>query len=208
MKQLFIAFLFVPIVLYGQNKYEIKLDSIVSPEDAKSFIKDNKELKGKVIVFNKEKHKTLLADDLFKLSRGGKKVVKSEYNNTYYKIVDKKAIPHNRVSYIFLDGNKMSFGEIISKRQNIIRLYKNGYRFEDLAKRYSMDRNASRGGDLGWFEDGKMHQKFEKAVKSHNTDDIFTVDIENKKWHYVILKTHEPKNIEEITVLRITEAKP
>lgn len=208
MKQIILVLLFFPLFLCSQNEFDQQVDSITTSEEAKSFIKENRALKGKVIVFNREKHKTILADELFKLSKGGKKVIKSEYNNTYYKILDQKKIPHNRVSYIFLDGNKLSQAEINSKRQNIIALYKKGYRFEELAKRYSMDINASRGGDLGWFEEGKMHHDFENAVKSHNAKDIFTLDIHNKNWYYVILKTHEPKDIEEITVLRFTEPKP
>lgn len=208
MKRLLITIFFLPIILVGQTKFETELDSITTSADAKSFIKENKGIKGKVIVFNKEQHKTVIATDLFKLSKGGKKVVKSEYDNTYYKVLDKKKIPHNRVSYIFLDGNKLSQGEISAKRNRIINLYKKGYRFEDLAKMHSMDRNASRGGDLGWFEDGKMHQDFEMAVKSHGVDDIFTLDIKGKNWFYVILKTHDTKDIEEITVLRFTEARP
>ena len=198
MKQLFIIILFIPVLIIGQNKFETELDSIISSEDAKTFIKANKDFKGKVIVFNKEKHKTILAEELFKLSKGGKKVVKSEYNNTYYKVLDKQKIPHNRVSYIFLDGKELTLSEINSKRSKIIALYKKGHKFKDLAKLYSMDKNASRGGDLGWFEDGKMHSDFENAVKSHNIKEIFTLNIEERNWYYVILKTFESKKLKRL----------
>ena len=36
--------------------------------------------------------------------------------------------------------------------------------FNDAAKKYSEDGTAQTGGDLGWFEHGKMDQKFEDVV--------------------------------------------
>ena len=207
MKQLLIVLFILPLTCGSQENFGVELDSILSKEDAKTFIKSNKDVKGKIIVFNKEKHKTQLAEDLFKLSKGDKKVVKSEYNNTYYKILDKEKKSHNRVSYILFDGKKMTPSEINSKRTKIVALYKKGHKFKDLAKMYSMDLNAGRGGDLGWFEDGKMPPDFENAVKSHSTKDIFTLDINDRNWYYVILKTHDTKKIEEITVLRFSETK-
>jgi len=207
MKQLITLLIFIPLFCFGQNDFNKELDSILSKEDAKSFIKANKDIKGKVIVFNKEKHKTQLAEDLFKLSKGGKKVVKSEYNNTYYKILDKEKVIHHRSSFIYFDGSNMNIDEINIKRFKIISQYKQGYKFGELAKLHSMDISANRGGDSGWFPEGRMHPDFENAVKSHNTEDIFTLDIKERNWHYVILKTHDAKKIEEVTVLRFSETK-
>ena len=99
----------------------------------------------------------------------------------------------------------MTLEEINIKRSKIITQYKEGYNFEALAKIHSMDENATRGGDLGWFLEGKTHPKFENSVKIHEIDDIFALDIEDKKWYYVVLKTFEPKLIEEITILKFTE---
>ena len=101
--------------------------------------------------------------------------------------------------------NKMSESEINAKRTKIVLQFKQGYKFEALAKLHSMNSGAKRGGDLGWFPEGKMHPDFEEAIKSHDTNDIFTLDITDQKWHYVVLKTHDAKPIEEITVLKYTE---
>ena len=170
---------------------------------AKTYKKANK---SKLYTFNKEKHKTRLADDLFKLSKGAKKVVKNEDKNTYYKIIDKKNVLHYRASYIYFDGNKMTLEDINKKRAKIMAQYKQGYKFDALAKLHSMDLSANRGGDLGWFPEGEMHPKFEEAIKNHNTNDIFTLDIEEGKWYYIVLKTYDAKPIEEITVIKYTEA--
>ncbi|OEK08818.1 hypothetical protein A8C32_00650 [Flavivirga aquatica] len=65
--------------------------------------------------------------------------------------------------------------------------------------------NATRGCDLGWFTEGKTHEDFENEIINgdHNVDDIFTIDIASQNWYYAILKTYEPKNISEITILKI-----
>jgi len=206
MKQLLFLLLFCPLLCFSQKALEKELDSVSTKEEAKTFAKTHKKTnKSKLVTFNKEKHKTRLADELFKLSKGGKKVVKSEDKKTYYKVIDKENVVHQRVSYIFFDGSKMSETEINAKRTKIISQFKQGYKFDALAKLHSMDSGAKRGGDLGWFPEGKMHPDFEEAIKSHDTNDIFTLDIADQKWHYIVLKTHDAKPIEEITVLKYTE---
>ena len=119
----------------------------------------------------------------------------------------KTKTPHYRVSYIYLDGSKMSNDEINKLRSKIISQYKSGYRFSDLAKHYSMDGNANREGDLGWFTKGQMHPVFESEVMNnkHRLNDIFTVDIPENNWYYVVLKTHDRMDIEEIQVLKVTK---
>jgi len=206
MKQLLIILLFCPLLCFSQKALEKELDSVSTKKEAKTFAKTHKKTnKGKLVTFNREKHRTRLADELFKLSKGGKKVVKSEDKKTYCKVIDKENVVHQRVSYIFFDGRKMSESEINAKRTKIVSQFKQGYTFEALAKLHSMNSGAKRGGDLGWFPEGKMHLDFEEAIKSHDTNDIFTLDITDQKWHYVVLKTHDAKPIKEITVLKYTE---
>lgn len=206
MKRLLPLLFILPLLSYSQDTLEKKLDSVSSIDEANTFAKTHKKAnKSKVYIFNKEKHKTRLANDLFKLSEGGKKVVKSDNNKTYYKVIAKERKLHYKVSYIFLDGKKMTKEAINTKRSKIISQYKQGYKFEALAQLHSMDPNAKRGGDLGWFPEGRMHPDFENAIASQQVGDIFTLDIDDRKWHYVILKTHDQKEIEEITVLKFSE---
>ena len=206
MKQLLVLLLISPLFVFSQNSIEQELDSISNKEDAKAFAKTHKKTnKSKVLVFNKEKHKTKLANELFRLSVGGKKVVDKDQKKTYYKVIDKEKILHYRVSYIYFDGRKMTVNDINSKRSKIIKQYKQGYKFEALAKLHSMDINANKGGDLGWFPEGQTHPDFENAVKTQSKGDIFTLDIPDKQWYYVVLKTYDAEPIEEITVLKYTE---
>lgn len=202
-----VTFILIFYIGFAQEQIETELDSITTEVQASEFIDHHKSAQGKLIVFNKEKHNTRLANDLFELGKGGKKVYESELNKTYYKLIDSENVLHNRVSYIFLDGNKKSLQDISFIRNDIISKYKKGIAFEDLAKRYSMDINSKRGGDSGWFSIGEMEPEFENQIISdhHAIGDIFTVDVPSKNLYYVVLKTYDKKMIEEIKVLKIVE---
>jgi len=96
-----------------------------------------------------------------------------------------------KLKYIYLSGNKLSKLQIDSLRTIIINRYKNGTDFEMLAKKYTMDKNPT--GDLDWFSKGMMVEEFDKAVRYRKKGEIFTVDVTNKDWFYVVLKTHDNK---------------
>lgn len=201
-------FIFITPLVVAQNSIEKDLDSVNSFEKAKAYLKTKTFKKHKFIVFNEEKHKTTLAKDLLKLGLGATKTYENDYEKTVYKVVDKVTIPSYRASYIYLDGSKYTIDEIKIMQQNIIRKYKDGASFDFLAKQYSMDANARRGGDTGWFSKGKMHPEFERnitTVNENSLDDIYAVDIPSKNWHYVVLNTYKPKEISEIRVLKIVD---
>ncbi|HEX9827509.1 MAG TPA: peptidylprolyl isomerase [Flavobacteriaceae bacterium] len=191
----------------AQEQFEIELDSITSEAQANEFMELHKSINGRLITFNKEKHHSRLSDDLFELGIGGKKVYETELEKTYYKLIERTKVLHHRVSYIILDGEKKSLQEISTLRNDIISKYRQGVPFEDLAKRYSMDMNAKRGGDSGWFANGDMTPEFENQVANshYKVGDIFTVDIPSKKRYYVVLKTYDNMMIEELNVLKIIE---
>ena len=204
---LYTAFLCSTMFLSAQTSFEAELDSIHDESQATHFLETHTSNKGQLFVFNKEKHKTQLAKDLFSMGKGSNKVVANEIEKTHYKIIDKYEIPYYRVSYVYLDGSKKSMSEIKELQNTIIAKYNQGYRFKDLAKMYSMDQNATRGGDLGWFTKGEMTPEFEQAVidGANGVADIFIVDIPERNWYYVVVKTHNTKLIEEIKVLKVTE---
>lgn len=113
-------------------------------------------------------------------------IAKYKDNSKSIKILPIKAM---RVSYIYLDGSKLSNSEIDKLRKKIISAYKSGKPFADLANQYTMD--LAKDGDLNWFDQGMMVQVFEDAVLAHKKGDIFMVDIPDKKWYYVVLKTFD-----------------
>lgn len=209
-KKLLILFLVsTSTFLTAQTSIEKEIEILETPEQAEEYLETKKSKKNKLITFNEEKHKTILAKELFKLNVGGTKVNEREFEKTYYKVINKSKKTYHRVAYIYLDGSKQTLNAINALREKIIAQYHNGAPFDFLAKQYSMDANANKGGDLGWFVKGEMHSEFENEVlnDSHELNDIFTIDIPSENWYYVVLKTHEPKDISEIEVLKIVETK-
>ena len=95
----------------------------------------------------------------------------------------------------------MTLNQIDSTRKEILKQYHAGTSFSVLANRYTMD--GSKDGDLGWFTEGTMIKEFENEVARHSLNDIFTVDIPEKNWYYVVLKTFDDAIIDECKILRI-----
>lgn len=204
---LFAAIFSISALLQAQTSTEKELELIETPEQVNNYLELKKSKDNKLITFNQEKHKTILANELFELPKGGIKTVKTNFEKTIYKVMEKTKTTYYRAAYIYLDGSKYSASEIQSLRTKLINEYKNGAPFDFLAKRYSMDDNANRGGDLGWFTQGDLYPSFENEIinGNHALNSIFTIDIPEQNWFYVILKTHEPKDISEIKVLKIVE---
>jgi parvulin-like peptidyl-prolyl isomerase len=201
-------FFFFTTIITAQNEVEKELMTIVNSDEAKNYLTSNSNKDTKIIVFNEEKHKTALAEELFKASKGVIKTVKNEHEKIYYKVIEKTQTPYYRVRYIYLDGNKLSVKNINSLREKIIKKHENGAPFDFLAQQYSMDENANKGGDSGWFKVGDNLFDFEKIITLGNrqVEDIYIVDSSKTKAYYIILQSYEPKNISEIKVLKIVEA--
>jgi len=207
MKYYFTLFLFIPLLSLSQNNLEKKLDSITSSEDAAIFLKTHKPDEGKLYTFNKEKHKTRLANELFKLSIGGKKVIKTRFKKTYYKIIDKTKVDYCKFNIIVIDAKNNSNFAAKVIRNKVLSQYNEGYKFKDLAKHHSSGSTAKMGGDTGWIKIGDMSETFDELAfnENHNINDVFTIDDPENKKYYIVMKTEEKKPIEEITVLKFTE---
>ena len=201
-----LCFLFTCVAI-AQDDFEKSLDSIQTLDDVNLFFKKNKTTKGKVIVFNEEKHKTRMAETILSMTIGAKRTFNDNPQKTYYKVIEKYQIPYYRVSCVYLEGKKLSAEDIRTIRQRVITKYNDGYQFMDLAKQYSMDNTAKQGGDMGWFTSGDLHPEFEKPILEGNysAGDIFMLDIPEINAYYVVLMTEDRRMIEEAKVLKITE---
>lgn len=204
---IFIAFISFSVTAQTGLHLESELDSINTSESAESFLKTHTDIKGKVLTFNKEKHKSTLAKDLFALSKGGKKSYKTSIGTTHYKVIDRNDVLHYRVSIIEFDTKKWSATEIESMRSSIIASYTSGDKpFEYFAKIYSIDRSKNTGGDLGWLKKDEKNPEFETAVNTHQKSDLFSLDDASTGKSYIILKTEDWTPLEEITLLKISES--
>ncbi|MFV0572022.1 MAG: peptidylprolyl isomerase [Xanthomarina gelatinilytica] len=205
---LFLLALFTSII-HAQEENTTELDLITDTHSAEAFIKANKSKGNKLITFNEENHKSVLATNLFKLPLGGKTTTENNFEKTTYKVVEKNTVTHYRLSYILLDSQQMEASKTKAYRDRIIASYHNGSPFDFLAKKYSVADNATRGGDTGWFKKDDISLFFDVDVieNNHTKHEIYTMDNEEKGLYYIVLNTHQPKEIKEIKVLKIVEQK-
>jgi parvulin-like peptidyl-prolyl isomerase len=117
----------------------------------------------------------------------------------YYKVLERDAFDGMRCSYVFLDGGELGYAQIENIRRQVMAAYKAGTPFADLAKQYGMDGNKT--GDTDWFREGQMVKDFEDAVRDHKAGDLFLVDVPDKRWYYVVLKTHADRPLRKVTLL-------
>ena len=202
---LYLTICLLSVSTFAQRALKKELDTITTVAQAEKFLETKKSRKNKILIFNEEKHKTKLATKLLSTSVGSTEVVKTEFNVTHYKVVDRTDDRHYRISYIYFEGNKIEASKIVEYKNNILKSYEDGVRFDDLAKRYSMDRNAKRGGDSGWLKEGSMPIEVENEAFNldHKLGEIYTVRIPEPNGFYVILKTERIKKIKEIKVLKV-----
>lgn len=77
--------------------------------------------------------------------------------------------------------------------QQIITQLKHGAKFEDLAKKDSIDSSKDQGGDLGWFSSSSMVKPFADAVASLKKGEITPAPVQTQYgWHVIqLLDTRE-----------------
>ncbi|TNJ46628.1 peptidylprolyl isomerase [Tamlana fucoidanivorans] len=202
-----LLFLGIATSCFTQTSTEDALNLIHSEEQAKSYLTQKPSKQNKLITFNEEKHKTILAKELFKTSIGITKIFDHEFETIFYKVMTKSRKTYYRGAIIHLNGENLEYAAIEALQKTIMDKYKNGASFDFLAKQYSIDNHANKGGDLGWFLSGDKHVQLETSIIEHDLGDIFALNIEHSNDYYVVLKTHEPKEISEIEVLKIVEQK-
>lgn len=193
---LLITLLLSTVCVFGQNQQQVMrlLNKIKKAEEV-----DKYKSKKKYSDWQLRKVNTLGID-----SAKYPKTVNSEigdiYSNSYdndkinvlFKVLNRKNVEICKVQYIFFDGSIMKKNEIDSFRSIVLNKYNLGTDFTSLVKEYTMDGNPS--GELQWFYKGIMVEEFEEAVMPTKKGEIFIVDVDSKKWYYVVLKTHDNIN--------------
>jgi hypothetical protein len=185
---------------FGQDLNK-KIKNVNTLKEAGEFMKDNPTVNADIVTFISNADSSEIAKKIFDAKPGSTLVV----GDNTYKILEIKPSFLIRASYIFLDGTKLSVGQVDSLRKLIISKYNAGTSFSQLAKEYTMDGNPN--CDLGWVAEGMLVEEFQNAVKEHNKGDIFTVDVVSKKWYHVALKTFGNREGKTYSVLKIGKGK-
>jgi peptidyl-prolyl cis-trans isomerase D len=91
---------------------------------------------------------------------------------------------------------------VLQKAKKVLELARKGDKFDDLARKYSDDSTASKGGDLGFFTRTDMVKPFADAAFSMNKGEIS--DIVRTRFGLHIIKVED---IEEESTLPLAEVK-
>jgi len=196
----FLLFILLSACSSGK-KIRAEVNQISNEEQIEQLKQQHPDWKIKIIKVNENnlKEKRLYRNkDFSKISQTGE-----QQESILYKLISTDSVKRFRVSYIYLDGKKLSKPAIDSLRTRIIQQFNEGVPFAELAAQYSMDGNRSNGGDLGWFVEKEMVPEFENAVKQHQKGDIFTLDIPERNWYYVVYKTYDDSQSINYILLRV-----
>jgi peptidyl-prolyl cis-trans isomerase SurA len=79
-----------------------------------------------------------------------------------------------------------------AKAEDVLKQIKAGANFEEIAKKESQGPSAAQGGDLGFFERGKLAKQLEDLTFGMKKDDVS--DVIRTKQGFVILKVTEHQN--------------
>ena len=201
MKNSFVGlFLFLSVPAFAQQTVTEKFQKIGTVQEAQAFIDANAALKPALLHLSYGKDSTVIDKRLLRQNKGD--IFSVGY--VTYKVLEASETVKYRASYIFLDGSSLSVTQIDSLTKLIEKKIASGQPFDQLSDQYTMDGNTTHG-DTGWFFGEEMMPKeFQDAVKNHKTGDIFTVDVSERQWHYIVKKTFDDNDKKEITVLRAT----
>jgi len=199
MKNSFLSLLIlVSTSAFAQQTVTEQFQKITTQQQADQFIAANPNLKPVTFKVSSQHDTSVLTKRLLRQNKGD--VFSVGY--VTYKVLDATEKVNYRANYIFLDGASLSPTEIDSLKKLIIAKHNAGATFEQLSDQYTMDGNTTHG-DTGWFfGEEMMPREFQEAVKSHKKDEIFSVDVSDKQWHYIVKKTYDDDDKKEMTILR------
>jgi peptidyl-prolyl cis-trans isomerase SurA len=145
---------------------------------------------------------TLYADAVSKLQPGQvSDILRSSAGFHIIKLVDKrggklvaKSTQQTHARHILIKVTELvSDAEAKRKIDDIKAKLNNGADFADLAKKYSNDLSASKGGDLGWLEQGATVPDFEKAMNSLSLNTVSDPVKSPFGWHLIEVEERRVK---------------
>lgn len=111
-----------------------------------------------------------------------------------YKISDiyEDTLYSARASHILIQAEgEESDADAKARAQEVLQKAKAGQDFAELAKEYSKDPSAIKGGDLGWFKEGRMVEEFDQAVFDKNGTGLVNKLVKTNFGYHIIKITEE-----------------
>ncbi len=119
-------------------------------------------------------------------------------NYVLYKVTDiiEDTLARAKASHILISAPESSSAEekqaARQKAEDLLKRLRAGEDFAQLARENSDDPSASRGGDLGWFTEGRMVEPFDQAVFEKNEPGLVNKVVETN-YGYHLIKVTEPE---------------
>ena len=189
MKQLYKIVLLIAFSI--SNAQNVDLSNLNSVADAEEFIKRDS------TVFAFVDYIATTKDSLTYYQSQ----LQQRAKNENIKFLESKAIVAIKVNYIFFDGTKLSKKAIDSRRKEILSMHQKGSSSDDLVAQFTMDHNVKPWGNFGWREELDVEPTFREAVKKHKKGDVFTVDVPELNWYYIVFKLYD--DIEKVALYYI-----
>lgn len=134
--------------------------------------------------------------------------ITDEEVENYYKMHEGQFLIKKRVkaSHILLsvppDASPEQEAKIKEKALDLLKKIENGEDFHELAKSFSECPSSKRGGDLGYFEKGKMDPEFEKAAFALNIGEVSQVVRSSFGYHIIKVEDIKPEHVSPLDEVR------
>ncbi len=186
-------------VSFRANTYKEKVE--VTDEALAAFFEERKEdyktdrqVKARYLFFN-------FADLAKNVSLTDEDVLKNyEKNRAEYDIPEKR-----RARHILIKTDNVTPGQKAEKRkiiEDLLAKVKKGEDFAALAKEYSEDNSAKKGGDLGLFSRGRMVKPFEEAAFALEVGGVSDVVETSFGFHIIKVEEIQPAHLKELAEVR------
>ena len=135
----------------------------------------------------------------------------SNANYVLYKVSDitEDTLDRAKASHILISAPESSSAEekqaARQKAEDLLKRLRAGEEFEELAREHSDDPSAARGGDLGWFSEGRMVEPFDQAVFERQEPGLVNKVVETN-YGYHLIKVTEPKTNTVYKIAKIETA--
>jgi PPIC-type PPIASE domain len=183
---------------FGQATVRDQFQKIQTLDQANQWVAANAPLKPALLHLTAGKDSTVIDRRLLRQEKGD--IFSVGY--VTYKVIESTESVKYRANYIFLDGGSLEQSGIDSLKKIIMAKITAGANWDQLSDQYTMDGNTTHG-DTGWFfGELQMPKEFQDAVKAHKLGDVFSVDVTDKQWHYIVKKTFDDDDQKTMTVLR------
>jgi len=182
---------------YREELNEIK-EEFKTVADDSVFARVNSDLNSFYGAFNVSNLPVQLQGNIDNLTTGDVRGAYLEGN--MYKLYKVSAIEEdtvgttkaNHILFKWADDSDEAKAEAKTDANKVLKQIKNGADFSDMAKQHGTDGTASRGGDLGWFTEGrKMVKEFDDAVFAAKTKGLINKLVETQFGYHIIELTED-----------------